>query len=216
MGKEILTDPQKAALAFIAHEPRLSSFYLSEGTALAAYYLHHRVSDDLDFFTPEAPDIVFLHELGEQLKQRLKARAVNFQRLYDRNIFEFLGEFGVLKVEFTKYPFPQLEPPTIINEVRVDSFPDVSANKLMAMLDRFDPKDFADLFFIFKKRSLQTVWRDAEKKFDITIDPLFLGAELAKVRRVAGLPHMMQQLTVEELKAFFSDRARELKGSILL
>lgn len=86
----------------------------------------------------------------------------------------------------------------------------------MAMLDRFDPKDFADLFFIFKKRSLQTVWRDAEKKFDITIDPLFLGAELAKVRRVAGLPHMMQQLAVEELKAFFSDRARELKGSILL
>lgn len=216
MEQEILTDPQKAAISFIAHEQRLSSYYLSGGTALAAYYLYHRLSDDLDFFTPEAPDIVFLHEFGERLKQYLKAHTVHFQRLYDRNMFEFLGEFGALKIEFTKYPFPQLEAPTIINEVHIDSFSDVSANKLMAMLDRFDPKDFVDLFFIFQKRPLQTVWKDAEKKFDITIDALFLGAELAKARRIAGLPRMIQPVSIEELKAFFSDRARELKGSILL
>ncbi|TSC80294.1 MAG: Uncharacterized protein G01um101429_144 [Parcubacteria group bacterium Gr01-1014_29] len=165
MEQEILTDPQKAAISFIAHEQRLSSYYLSGGTALAAYYLYHRLSDDLDFFTPEAPDIVFLHEFGERLKQYLKAHTVHFQRLYDRNMFEFLGEFGALKIEFTKYPFPQLEAPTIINEVHIDSFSDVSANK---------------------------------------------------ARRIAGLPRMIQPVSIEELKAFFSDRARELKGSILL
>lgn len=214
MESEILTPPQKAILALVAEEAFLGSFYLSGGTALAAYHLRHRTSDDLDFFTPDAPDILFLHAFSERIKQALEATAVSFQRLYDRNLFQFSTPTGELKVEFTRYPFPQFEVPSVIKSVRVDSLRDIAANKLMAMLDRFDPKDFVDLFFILQKFSLEALRRDAEIKFGITIDSLFLGSELVKARRIAALPQMLKPLTPEQVKDFFLAEAKKLSSFI--
>ncbi len=49
----VLTETQARFLeAFFAGEQAdTDAFYLSGGTALAEYYLQHRQSDDLDFFT---------------------------------------------------------------------------------------------------------------------------------------------------------------------
>ena len=49
MKQEVLTVTQKKAIAFVAKEVKLSRFYLTGGTALSAYYLRHRISEDLDF-----------------------------------------------------------------------------------------------------------------------------------------------------------------------
>lgn len=68
MESDILTPPQKAILGLVAEEIALGSFYLSGGTALTAYHLRHRTSDDLDFFTHDAPDLVFLHAFSERIK----------------------------------------------------------------------------------------------------------------------------------------------------
>ena len=54
MEQTILTDIQRQVLTEVANEPFLRDFYLSGGTALSAYYLLHRISDDLDFFTTQA------------------------------------------------------------------------------------------------------------------------------------------------------------------
>jgi len=51
---------------------------------------------------------------------------------------------------------------------------------------------------------------DAEKKFGIKIDAVFLGGEMGKVRRVKALPKMLKPLKIEELKAFFTDQAKTL------
>lgn len=49
---EILTPLHKRVLdALFAEEAFAGAFYLTGGTALAAFYLKHRHSDDLDFFT---------------------------------------------------------------------------------------------------------------------------------------------------------------------
>ncbi|KKT28320.1 MAG: hypothetical protein UX43_C0014G0007 [Candidatus Giovannonibacteria bacterium GW2011_GWB1_46_20] len=200
----------------VAAEDRLSQFYLTGGTALAAYYLNHRVSDDLDFFVQNDPDIIFLKEFAERLKDNVGAHEVLFERLYDRNQFFFkIGE-EELKVEFTKYPFKQLEEPgmRVRDGIRIDSLRDISANKLMAMLDRFDPKDFVDLYFILQNTSLVDVRKDAETKFDMKIGDIFLGGEFVKVRRIEALPRMIKRVEIGELKSFFADRARELSPVI--
>ena len=49
-----------------------------------------------------------------------------------------------LKSEFTIYPFLNLNRSE--RRRKIDSLRDISANKLMALLDRFEPKDFVDLF----------------------------------------------------------------------
>ncbi len=52
MGKSILTPDQKRLLEYISKDPKITDkFYLTGGTALAEFYLQHRLSEDLDFFS---------------------------------------------------------------------------------------------------------------------------------------------------------------------
>ena len=48
---EILERVQKEVFHCLREIPEADSFYLTGGTALSAFYLRHRRSDDLDFFT---------------------------------------------------------------------------------------------------------------------------------------------------------------------
>ncbi len=57
-GRGILSEFQKAFLQLFASLPDQERFYLAGGTALAEYYLGHRLSNDLDLFTSEADLIV--------------------------------------------------------------------------------------------------------------------------------------------------------------
>ena len=50
----ILSDNQRSILALIAAEKSISDrFYLTGGTALSEFYLQHRLSEDLDFFSED-------------------------------------------------------------------------------------------------------------------------------------------------------------------
>ncbi|MDI6883230.1 MAG: nucleotidyl transferase AbiEii/AbiGii toxin family protein [Patescibacteria group bacterium] len=52
--KSILTLHQREILELISKEEYfIQRFYLAGGTALAEFYLKHRISEDLDFFTEE-------------------------------------------------------------------------------------------------------------------------------------------------------------------
>ncbi|OHA02019.1 MAG: hypothetical protein A3C11_00045 [Candidatus Sungbacteria bacterium RIFCSPHIGHO2_02_FULL_49_12] len=214
MEQDILTENQRAVIREVAAAPELRGFYLSGGTALAAYYLKHRLSDDLDFFSAENPDPIFLRAFAETVKSSVGATAVRFQRLYERNQFFFMLPGDELKVEFTRYPFSQLEKLSEHDGIKIDSLRDIAANKLAALLDRFDPKDFVDLYFLLQKFDLTHIRTDTEKKFGALIDPLFLGGELAKARRIAALPKMILPLAIAELQKFYADLAQTLTPSI--
>lgn len=215
MEQEILTPAQKKVIGLVASETKFADFYLTGGTALAAYYLGHRYSDDLDFFSFADMDSVFLQSFSGGIKNTLGAEGVRYERLHDRHQFFFKQGENEFKVEFAKYPFRQLEAPVERNGVKVDGLRDIAANKLMALLDRFDPKDFVDLFFVLQQFGLKDIRRDAEAKFGVKIDNVFLGGELAKVRRVEALPKMIKPLMIGDLKSFFADRAGEIKADIL-
>lgn len=215
MEQNVLTDIQKKALAVVFSEQKLNDFYLTGGTALAAYYFQHRLSDDLDFFTATEPDKQFLHIFANRLKIIIGASSYRFEHPYDRNIFLFTIADGELKIEFTYYPFQQLETPALRDGNRIDSLADIAANKIMTLIDRFDPKDFVDLFFILKQKTLDETRRDMAKKFNFTIEALTLGSEFAKAQRIKALPKMIKPLTVKELKMFFTELAKTLHKEVL-
>ncbi len=54
MEQETLTKKQKEILKIVASDEKLKDFYFSGGTALSAFYLHHRLSDNLYFFKRES------------------------------------------------------------------------------------------------------------------------------------------------------------------
>ncbi len=195
MEQTILTKDQETVLALVGKEETLASYYLSGGTALAAFYLQHRYSDDLDFFSQTPTDPMILEAFMAKLKEAVKAREVRFEKIHDRRLFFFDTPHGELKIEFTHYPFPPLEDPHLDRHVRIDSLRDVAAGKLMALLDRFDPKDFVDLYFLLQTGTLEQMRGDTEKKFGLKISPLFLGGEFAKVSRIETLPRSARTQT---------------------
>ena len=147
MEQKILKDWQESVIRLLAKEKDFKNFYLTGGTALAAYYEYHRISDDLDFFSFEDIDSTFVHAIANKIKDILNAKEMRFSRLYDRNQFFYLlqNEDSEAKIEFSKYPFKQLRPPNNINGIAIDNEYDLAVNKLAALLARFDPKDFVDI-----------------------------------------------------------------------
>lgn len=214
MGQAILTSWQETVLKLVSEKRELADFYLSGGTALAGFYLQHRFSDDLDFFSFELADPILVEQTANELGAALGART-RYEKLHDRRIFFFEANGKELKVEFSRYPFRQLEPVEIMEGVRIDSLRDIAANKLAALLDRFDPKDFVDLYFLLQNMTLETIWQDAQKKFSLSISPLFLGSELSKVKRIEALPRMVKPVTTEELRTFFTSQAKHLLPNVL-
>lgn len=214
MEQTILTPWQEAVLKLVNEKRELADFYLSGGTALAGFYLQHRFSDDLDFFSFEEVDPILVEQTANELGAALHART-RYEKLHDRRIFFFETDGKELKIEFSQYPFRQLEPVEIMEGVRIDSLRDIAANKLAALLDRFDPKDFVDLYFLLQHMTMETIWQDAQKKFSLSISPLFLGSELSKVKRIEALPRMVKPLTTDELRAFFTNQAKQLLPNVL-
>jgi len=215
MEQEILKEWQKKSIDFIFANEQLSDFYLTGGTALSGYYLRHRVSDDLDFFSFSDFDTMFLHDVAESLKEIMSAKSVRFSKLYDRNQFFYTVNEEENKIEFTKYPFKQLQEVNNFNGASVDSEYDIAVNKLMTIVDRFDPKDFVDLFFLLQKYDLMKLKEGAQSKFGHRLDPLTIGSSFSKVRKIEALPKMIKSLTVEELKVFFNNESKKLSPDIM-
>lgn len=215
MGQEILKKWQKEIIALVALTPELGNFYLTGGTALANYYLQHRISDDLDFFARNDFDLLFIEKFINGAKDRLGASEIRFSHLYDRNQYFFLIDGEENKIEFTKYPFPQINPAEKRDGISVDSEYDIAVNKLMTLVSRFDPKDFADLYFLLAKYPLLKLKDDVQKKFGYTLDPIFLGAELSKVKRIEALPKMLKPLSITELKDFFVREIKKLSPEVI-
>lgn len=47
-------------------------FYLTGGTALSVFYLKHRLSEDLDFFTEEENQVIRTIKLAETIASKIK------------------------------------------------------------------------------------------------------------------------------------------------
>lgn len=67
----ILSENQKRLLSLLAEEKTITdNFYLGGGTALAEFYLHHRLSEDLDFFSENEFDPQVISAIFKKRKER--------------------------------------------------------------------------------------------------------------------------------------------------
>ena len=125
-----------------------TNFYLTGGTALSRCYVKHRYSDDLDFIVNDLPtfrDEVFRiqNELDRNFFVEIQRTGERFQRLMLK------GEDTLLKLEFINdvpFHFGNLESTDIFGSV--DNPLNILSNKISAIMDRDEAKDFADVFSI--------------------------------------------------------------------
>ncbi len=86
---EILSPLQRQTLAAIGQSQLGPGFYLTGGTALAAFYLQHRYSVDLDFFTADPTAVARVPPMMAEIAQQLGLE-VTFTRTLDTFLECFL------------------------------------------------------------------------------------------------------------------------------
>lgn len=214
MGKiSILTKEQKLILEAVSDSEYLHThFYFTGGTVLSEFYLQHRYSEDIDFFSTERFDNeVILSLISDWSKKYQCTFTSRFAEVVYRFDITFPNKL-MLKVDFGYYPYTRIENGGMYQNVHLDSDRDIATNKLTTVSQRTEVKDFVDLYFLLERK--YTIWDllySHEVKFKaMDIDIELLAMDLLKVEDFTTLPRMIKPLTLETLKKFFRKTAKEL------
>ena len=191
------------------------NFYFTGGTALSAVYLHHRLSEDLDFFSQQKfdtmPILSLITEWSEKHNFKVESRELEVVRIF---ILKF-SDGEKLKVDFGYYPYPRLKKSQVIESVEVDSLLDIAVNKLQTIHQRSEVKDFIDLYFLLKDFTVWDLMEGVRVKFRIELDPYTIAADYLKAGSFENLPKMLVPFDLQELKNFYKDLAVKLGKSVV-
>lgn len=212
MGKiHLFSKEQKIILDEVKKSEFLSTnFYFTGGTALSTFYLQHRYSDDLDFFSYQKFDKQAIFALVEKWSKKYN---FTFESRFVEVVYIFTLVFknkANLKLDFSNYPYKQLKKPALIDNFFVDSLTDIAVNKLLTITQRNDVKDFVDLYYLLQQFSVWDLREGVRIKFNMEIEPLLLASDLLKVEDFDYLPRMNKEISLEELKSFFREKAKEI------
>lgn len=137
-------------------EEIMAGFNLAGGTSLALY-LGHRVSVDLDFFTPKPFDT-------KRLETFLCDKYGFRTDFTEKNTLK--GTINGIKIDCIAHQYDYLEEPYIDSEIRLYSLEDIVAMKLSAIVDNGSRlKDFVDIAFLSTRFSFYSMLKLYERKF---------------------------------------------------
>jgi len=215
--KNILNKYQKNFLDIFSKDNLSKNFYLTGGTALSAFYLKHRISEDLDFFSAKEFDLRSINIFLRANKKSIGYKNLTFTQAFNRNIYFIYYDKHTLKIEFTYFPFENLEKGLILNNLRIDSLLDIAVNKLFSIYQQTKARDFVDLFFICRKTkyTINDLTKKAQLKFDFSIDKLQLAKQFLLVREVKDYPKMLVKLDKKQFFNFYEKEAKNLAKEII-
>lgn len=217
--KTILSANQIKLLEIISRDKNIcADFYLTGGTALAEFYLLHRYSEDLDFFSEEEVDPQNIYSFFKSVKKEAGIKKIDMETSYNRNLF-FLHLFDgdIIKTEFTYFPFPRIEEKKLKNGLKIDSLLDIAVNKIFTIYQKPRSRDFIDLFYIIKEKKykVEDLVKKAKIKFDWHVDLLQLGSKFLEAEKLKDYPRMIEKIAPDKWIKFFLEEAKGMKADIL-
>lgn len=191
-----------------------SGFYLTGGTALSRAYLHHRYSDDLDFFVNGAPD--FKMQVNSVVNALVDAGHLIDTSVADDGyvrIFVFDGESS-LKLDFVNdVPFRSGTPIFTPLFEKTDNLDNILSNKVTA-LGRYSTKDIVDIVYICEshKFNWEIIMNDASEK-DLWVNPVHVVEvfEQFPVEKLQEINWMIESPT----RQWFDSRINQIIPDIL-
>ncbi len=206
-------------MELVSNESQITKrFYFTGGTVLAEFYLHHRLSEDIDLFTE-------IEEVNQSVIESFLKKISPKLSVVEIKKSQFLGLFSYilifkdgekLKVDFNYYPFPRINKGKNFKNLEVDSLYDIAVNKVQTMLTRTRSRDFIDLYFIMKSfdYSLGQLIKDSKAKFDWHIDKVTLASQFVKVKELSDFPTMLVPFNQKDMEKFFLNLAKSLESGI--
>jgi len=188
-----LYDLQDKVLATVFEEPL--GFYLTGGTALSRFYLSHRYSDDLDFFThdigvfPDAFRLIYAKIQHQWSDLKIEVDGRDFKRI------RIVEDGTRLKLDFVADRVSRIGLPMPIGMVYVDTIRNILSNKLSAIMGRDEARDIADLIFIARKRvfSWAGVVKESSEKAGFQLDDLLYRLSTFPVQTLRTVPFVREE-----------------------
>jgi hypothetical protein len=173
-----------------------------------------RYSDDLDFFSQQDPHF---HEFIEQFLFTLREKKIVFTRKARSRDFSRIMVQDYLRVDFVNDYVYREGISRIFDGFRIDNVINILTNKIGALTDRDEAKDFFDLFAIAYHENFS--WADilkiADKKAPVDKDQISYRIEtfpmswLNKIKTIKPLT-----VTETDISRLLSDLREEKENSL--
>lgn len=213
----ILTKYQIEILKAFFSSPLGQQFFLTGGTALAAFYLGHRLSKDLDLFTLEDFDSLLLEKTIEEVAQTMDATVTTRVKTptYNEIYLQNAKENWTQRIDLVK------DQPVVFGERReidvitVDSLVNIASGKILAMYGRLEPKDYIDIYFLCKERHIDffEIFKKTKKK-DLGLDEFHFANIILDVETLKDFPKTIKPFDQKDLVRFFLNLSNDLFEAI--
>lgn len=219
---EVLSNIQKKILTHFGEVTESEQFYLTGGTALAEFYLKHRKSNDLDFFTSPAELITpFSRRLEERLRNEgmVVLRQRGFHSFVELLVNEAQESTIIHLAEDSPFRFEEPKEYPEYPKLKVDSLVDISSNKMLALFGRATLRDFIDVYVLIEKGlfSREDLMKKAKEK-DPGFDLYWLGVAFEQIKSFKDdAPDMLllaDPINFEKLREFFGRWRKEISEGL--
>lgn len=171
----------------------LQNFYLAGGTALSLQ-LGHRISDDIDMFTPLAFNEEELYPLIKKDFDFIIAKK------YKHTL---LGNIKNIKTDFIAHQYKIIYPLVSENGITMFGLQDIAAMKLNAItFSGTRLKDFADIYFLLEKISLKQMLDTFLEKYE-KVNPYVAAKALnyfAEINPTEKIQVLRKDFTIDKMK----------------
>lgn len=191
-------------MALLGNSHLLDFAYLAGGTA-CALQAGHRISIDLDFFTPKEFN-------AKQIIQSLKA--VGEFDLEQQSWGTILGSLNDVRFSLFVYEYPVLFPSKEFQGIHIADLRDIAAMKIDAIASRGIKRDFVDLYFLCKTGlSLKEILGFYSQKYEVSTSR-FLHIHKSLVyftdADVSPMPKMLKTADWPTIKKFFETVVKKI------
>ncbi len=201
--KTLLPDTLRA-IQLVSDFPEIQKAYLAGGTALALQ-IGHRISIDLDFFTPSEFNEI---ELSTKLSSCPEFTQDGTAK------WTVWGKIGETKFSIFYYKYPLLEKTRPFEGIQLASLSDIAAMKIHAISDRGTRRDFIDTYFLSKKYNLEKMLSFYQKKYQVLEDHLYSILRsldyFEDAEKETQMPNMVTEVAWEKIKDYFRNEVRLL------
>ncbi len=219
-NKDYYTSPvqREVFLKLLAHPTIEESFFLTGGTALSVFYLYHRVSDDLDLFSLNPVDFA---EIDFWIRSTWQSACSKIKE--SPNFLSFLIQ--ETKVDLVIDPLSNKENRERVrfeneHSILIDNINNIISNKFSCIVSRAEPKDYIDIYFLFKIFSdlkLEGVYERAKLKDAIFDDPPTAAFQLEEgisflKENPSIMPDIRREFGQDEFIKFFEEVLEWLYG----
>ncbi len=212
-NNSILYPHQVKILSLFFDSQFSTPFFLTGGTALSAFYLAHRESQDLDLFSLKEFDTLKMQKLIEGIASETSAeinysfRSQTFNEIYLKNKIQNWTQ----KIDIVQEQPLHMGDLSLIENIRIDSLLNIATNKILAIFGRLEPKDYIDLFFICEKTDLNfSETFELAKKKDTGLNEFYFANIIADVDNLPLLPPLKTEFSKDKFLKFYKENSEKL------